>query len=270
MSLQRITEDNRLISVVRPDIQAPVIDVRCLGGFRIAIDGEPANLSAIRPKARTFLRLLASRAGDSVHEDYLVEALWLGMPRASARRNLQVAASAARRLLEPSAERGQHRLLLRDGAAYRLALGPGSRSDVAEFRSAVVRWRKAKHQHVDAQRRALRSVLAAYGGDLLPEDGPAEWVVADRELLRGDAARAATELAAIELNQGNPQAAIDAAEISVRLDPYRDQAWRLLSASHELTGNLAAATLSKQQYDQMLDELGVARDSSDGEGSTTR
>ena len=237
---------------------APVVNVQCFGGFQLEVDGRVLELQGVRPRARAMLRMLACYAGQPVHEERLLDALWPGMPVEAGRRNLHVAVSALRKALEPSAVRGKSRLLRRTGTAYVLGLPPGSRADVADFRAAVTAWRAARGGAVERLRTALRGVLAGYGGELLPEDGPADWVVGEREELRSDAARAAVALAELELAAGDGAAAADAAEHAVRVDAFRDQAWRLLVAAHELSGDAAAATQTRQRYAAILGELGIA------------
>ncbi len=240
-----------------PDVGLRV-NVECFGGFRIAVGGQDLDLSRVRPRARAMLRMLACYAGQPVHEERLLDALWPRMAVAAGRRNLHVAVSALRKALEPAAIRGRSRLLRRTGTAYVLALPPGSRADVVEFRAAVGVWRGVRDRAVEPARSALRAVLASYGGELLPEDGPVDWVVVERETLRADVARAAVTLAELELAHHDGMAAADAAEYAVRVDPFRDQAWRALLAAHELSGDAAATAQTRQRYAVMLGELGIA------------
>ena len=77
--------------------------IRCFGQFEIEVAGRPVDLSAVKPKARAALRLLALHAGRPVHRELLAEALW---PDANGRhasiRNLQVAISSLRQALDPA------------------------------------------------------------------------------------------------------------------------------------------------------------------------
>ena len=237
--------------------EAPALTLRCFGTFRIYIGDRELDLAGVRPRARAMLRMLACYAGQAVHEERLLDALWPGMSPQTGRRNLQVAVSALRRALEPAAARGRSQLLRRSGTAYLLMLPPGSQADVALFREAVTTWRVTRGGPPDRLRLALRSVLAAYGGDLLPEDGPAEWVVGEREELRSDAARAALALAELELASRDGVAAADAGEYAVRIDPFRDQGWRILLAAYQLTGDAAAAAQARRRYAVVLGELGI-------------
>jgi len=142
-----------------------------------------------------------------------------------------------------------------------LALPHGSRCDLAEFEAELRAWRELRSTApggpADAGVAALRRALSLYRGDLLPEDGPAEWVVAERDRLRQEAAEAATALGAAELRRGCPGAAAEALERGLRIDPFRDTAWRLLVGAYDLVGDFAAAARTRRGYARVLADLGV-------------
>ena len=117
--------------------RAPELDVRCLGEFRVAVDGSTVDLSGVRPRARSALRMLALHAGRPVHREQLAEALWSELDPRAAMHNLHVSISAVRRALEPQVPTRSSRLVVRDGEAYTLVLRPGSRCDVDELERAV-------------------------------------------------------------------------------------------------------------------------------------
>jgi DNA-binding SARP family transcriptional activator len=195
-----------------------------------------------------------------VHRETLVDALWPDLPPAAGMHSLQVAVSSLRRFLDPAAARGSG-LLARAGDTYKLMLPPGSRSDLAEFEACLRVFRELRaagnDRAADAVVDTLRRALAVYRGDLLPEDGPAEWVVAERDRLRMDAAEAGAALGAVEMSRANPVAAAEALERALRLDPFRDPAWRLLIAAHQAVGDVAAAARARRDYARVLADLGV-------------
>jgi two-component SAPR family response regulator len=251
------------------------LTVRCFGGFRVCLDGEPLNWSPLRPRARAVARMLAMHAGRAVHRDRLLCALWPDVDPAAATRTLHVALSSLRRFLDshlPGGDGETH--LHRDGDAYLLVLPPGSWCDVGEFRLALQR---ASRLGVARDPRALdelRVALAAYTGELLPEDGPAEWVVAERETLRRQAADAAAQLAEAALRgaDAGPAPSVAAARGAdaaagqraaamaarcVEIDRCHDTGWRLLVAAHDRAGNAAAAQLARRRYADVLASLGL-------------
>ena len=163
----------------------PPLVIQCLGRFRVFLAGRRLELEQLRPQARQVLMMLAVRGDDPVHREQLTDALWPEADpyRSSAR--LHTAVYDLRRFLEPGHPPRRSELLRQSGRVYRLALPPGSHNDVADFDLA---WRQARQAlaagHSKAALTALRRAAAAYGGELLPEAGPAEWLQQPRAELR--------------------------------------------------------------------------------------
>lgn len=191
-----------------------------------------------------------------MHEEVLLDALWPGTARSAGKRNLQVTISSVRAVLEPGRPRGAPSMLQRRGEAYLLDLPDDADTDVGRFGRAVAAWRGASSAaDVGA---ALREVLAAYDGELLPEDGPAEWVVPERDRLRSVAVEAATALAERALVDGDGAGAVHACHAALRIDGFHDAAWRLLIRACEQAGDVGAAVRARRRYQAALAELGCA------------
>ncbi|HWB66580.1 MAG TPA: winged helix-turn-helix domain-containing protein [Mycobacteriales bacterium] len=239
--------------------EEPAAKLRCLGGFSLELHGEDAPWRALRPRVAAMLRLLALHMGKGVHEERIIDALWPDQPPERGRHSLQAAVSSLRHELEPSRSRGEPSIVERVGESYALRLPEPCQIDLIEFRQAIDEWHRLRLDAApaDHQLPVLARALAAYTGELLPEDGPAEWVVEEREQLRLDAAEAATALAAIHHDAGDATAAIRAAERALRIDSSHDQAWRVLLAAHEERGDVAAVERVRRRYTTMLDELGI-------------
>jgi DNA-binding SARP family transcriptional activator len=234
------------------------MQLRCLGGFALTVDGHPVDLAAVRPRARAALRLLAMRADRAVHRETIIEALWPEIDAGTGAHNLQVVISALRRLLEPDAPRGASSLLVREGDAYRLALPPGADVDVLAFEVAAADARAARSAgDVQAAVTALERAQAVYAGELLPEDGPAEWAVKERERLRLVAAEMAQIRAEVALELDDTETAAAACEWGLAVDRYHDRLWRLLAEARERSGDHAAAHRARRAYDDALAELGL-------------
>ena len=103
----------------------PTLELRCFGRLQATVDGQVIDLAAVKPRVRSLLRLLGAQAGEPVHREVVCEALWPETDPATGLRNLQVAVSSLRRLLEPGVSRGGGAIVVRDGDSYRLAL-PGA------------------------------------------------------------------------------------------------------------------------------------------------
>ncbi len=185
----------------------PSLSIRCFGGFSIAIKGRPVDLTTIKPRVRAVLRLLAVHAGNPVHREVLQMAFWPDADAETGARNLHVAVSSLRSWLEPGVGRGGSSLLLREGDAYRLAIQADAEVDLVQFSKALAAARVARLRGgVDAVVAHFQQALELYAGELLPEDGPAEWAIEPRERFRAGALEAAQGLAELLLKQGDPAA----------------------------------------------------------------
>lgn len=234
------------------------IAIRCFGGFGLRIGDRHLDTGAVKPRIRTLLRLLALSAGRPVHREAIIAALWPDVDGATGTRNLHVALAALRQALEPGVARGASSYVVRDGDAYSLALPDGSTSDVAGLDAALAVARRARVAGDAAiEERAYTDALDRYTGDLLPEDGPAEWVVGPREHYRAAAADAALALAELAHARGDRVAAAAACDRGLAIDRYRDGLWRLLIELHVESGDLAAAVHIRSRYDNLLAELGL-------------
>jgi len=234
------------------------VHVRLFGSFAMTIEGHPVDLSRLKPRPRAVLRFLALNAGRPVHREVLQETFWPEADPETGARSLHVALSALRRELAPRAGRGACELLVREGDAYRLALPGASRIDLADFERAVVDARTIRARGATPLAiGAFRAALAAYGGDVLPEDGPAEWATGRRERARAEAVEAAGALAELLLD-GDPAGAADACAAGLALDSHHDPLWRLLVEARERAGDQAAATSARTGYARMLADLGIS------------
>ena len=143
----------------------PPLEVRCFGGFEMLVDGATPSLNRVRPRSRALLRLLSLYAGQPVHREVIVEAMWPQLDASAATHNLHVCVSGLRSALEPGAARGASRLIVRDGERYLLALPEGATSDLRTFdarTAAAERARKAGA--ADAAIADLEVALAALHG----------------------------------------------------------------------------------------------------------
>ncbi len=245
---------------------APALRLRCFGGFELTLGERSLDWTAVRPRARALLRMLAVHAGRPVHRELLIEAFWPERPPATGARCLHVAVSALRTVLEPGAPRGAAQLLVRSGEAYLLRIPPHGSCDLRRFETALADGLRSAAGTPDSAIRALREALDTYTGELLPEDGPAEWVVDHREHYRRAAGEAALTLAKLELACGRPLLAAQAGARGVEIDPFRDDAWQTLITAHQQCGDTAAAERSRKGHARMLLSLGLADQSLGGPG----
>jgi DNA-binding SARP family transcriptional activator len=235
----------------------PVIELRCFGGLSATVDGEAIDLSAVKPRVRSLLRLLGAQAGAPVHREVICEALWPEADPLTGLRNLQVAVSSLRRLLEPGVSRGGGALVVRDGDSYRLALPGSSTCDVAMYRRLLTRALDMSTTDVATAAAGFATAASMLRDGLLPEEGPSDWAETLRERCRAEASATGMQLAERALAAGDPVSASMIATETIGVDRYLDPAWRLLILAKEQSGDDAAARLTRRRYDDILAELGV-------------
>jgi DNA-binding SARP family transcriptional activator len=236
----------------------PSVSVATLGGLVLEVDGRRVPLDGIKPRARSLLRLLAVHAGAPVHREVIQETLWPDADATAGARSLHVALSALRKLLDEVADPPGGRLIARDGDAYRLAIAPDN-IDLGRFDRAMSAGRAARARG-ERTAAAFSAVLDLYTGDLLPEEGPAEWVAERRDQYRARAIEAAERLAEEGLLAGDLASVLRACRFGLELDRYQDGLWRMLIAARERGGDPGAASRDRREYALVLETLGVSAD----------
>lgn len=232
------------------------VRVRLLGGCTVEVDGRRVAMERAKPRVRSLFRLLAVHAGAAVHREVIQEALWPEADAPAGARSLHVALSALRHQLDEVASRPGGGLVVREGDAYRLDLTPDD-VDVGRFEHAVASGRLARARGEPATD-AFARALDLYSGDLLPEEGPAEWVTERRDHYRARALEAAQGLAEEALLAGDLTTVIRACRFGLEVDRYQDALWRMLIAARERGGETGAAFRDRHEYALILESLGVS------------
>ena len=231
------------------------MSIYCFDAFELVIDNTVIDVSAVRPRALSVLRLLALHAGRPVHREVLMDSLWPDVEPDAARHSLQVAVSSLRKLLPPHPAPG----IARQGDAYQLELKPDAFCDVRSFQNWMTAATSAM-SHGD-HRRAFdeaRRAADVYRGDLLLDEGPAEWVVGHRDALRLEMIRACTIAAEAAMKLGMPHEATRMSERGLAVDRYADSLWRLQIESLEQSSDKTSAERVRRSWQEMMEELGVA------------
>jgi DNA-binding SARP family transcriptional activator len=254
-SRRAVTDAAAGSAAARPGAAAAAVRIRTLGGCALEVDGHRIALDGAKPRVRSLLRLLAVHAGAPVHREVIQEALWPDADATAGARSLHVALSALRKELDEVAHPPGGRLVVRDGDAYRLDVRPGD-VDLGLFDRAIAAGRTA-HTRGEVSAPAFAAAIELYSGDLLPEEGPAEWVAERRDQYRAKALEAAEGLASEALLTGDLAACIRACHFGLALDRYQDALWRLLIAARERAGETGAASRDRREYALVLEALGV-------------
>jgi DNA-binding SARP family transcriptional activator len=230
----------------------PPLRVELLGGFRVERIGVARPIVWQRRTARTLTKLLAAHPRHALHREEILELLWPGVPAKSALNRFGQALHAARRAFEPE-------LLPRESSAY------------LRLRESVLSL-ETKHVVIDADHfqqlaesalgrgneEAYESALAAYGGELLPEDRYHDWCAERRAFLAELRIRLLVELAGALEERGAQAAAADRLREALRYDPTREDVHRRLLVLYAEMGSRDQAVRQFQMCREVLQrELGL-------------
>ncbi len=222
-----------------------IVQIRLLGGFVVERGGQPVDARAWRlRKARTLVKLLALRPDQRLHRDFLLDALWPDRDPTSAVNNLHQALHVARRALAGDGQsngllelRGDVVVLQADGLVD---------VDLRRFEQLTARAR-ASGELAD-----LRTAVAAYTGDLLPEDRFEDWAEGPRAELRHNFCDLLTDLAERTAADGLEAEALDAGQRALALDPIHERAVRAVMRQHAADGRRSEALA---RYEQLRRDL---------------
>jgi predicted ATPase/DNA-binding SARP family transcriptional activator len=211
--------------------------------------------SAWRQKrAAAILKLLALEPSHRLHREQLLDTLWPELDPEAAANNLRGTLHHARRQLE-AAGAPKDAFLVRDGDLLRL--GPEGRVavDLDAFEAAAkAAWRTPDP---DLAERAV----AAYGGDLLPEDPYEEWAADRREGLRASYLALLARLAQLAERAGERDRAIGALRRLVEVEPAQEEAHAALIRLLAEAGQRAQALAQYERLVAVLErELGAEPD----------
>ena len=228
VALDMTVEQLRGTARLRPEIATdtrpvPQLRLRLLGGFRAERADVAWPISGWqRRSAKTLTKLLATSRGHKLHREQLLEILWPGVEADSALNSFAKALYAARRALEPE-------LLPRESSAYLIltdsmvALSPEHVSiDADRFEQL------AESALLQEDVGAFEAALAAYGGELLPEDRYEDWCAQRRDYLAALHVRLLAGLAETLAKRGSHSAAAARLREVLELDPTSEDVHRRL------------------------------------------
>jgi DNA-binding SARP family transcriptional activator len=256
-----------ILQLPHPDTRT--ITVNLFGPFSIRVNGTALPLSSLRPQAKSILRFLALRAAP-VHREVIVDTMWPDADPEAARKRLYVAISAIRQELGIAAS-----ALERTGDTYSI-IGNGwiIQSDIANFDAAAEKHQlvlrrasgascasasptKNESVNLDAVA-AAEEIVGLYLGELLPEEGPQDWAVHEREFRMRTYLRAISFLVSSYQEQGDWDSVERYAQLGLRADRYQDDLWKPLLNALEKSGRTSELRSAKTQYSAFLAEIGVA------------
>ena len=101
--------------------------------------------------------------------------------------------------------------------------------------------------------------LAVWRGDYLEEFADSEWAGLARDSVRNYAVGSFVRAANVALGAGRNETAITAAERTLVIEPWSEEAFRVLIAARFAAGDRVGAMRAFEQCDAMLEDLGVGR-----------
>jgi DNA-binding SARP family transcriptional activator len=196
-----------------------LLRLHLLGGFRaVRESGPPPAEKWTRPGARALVKMLAVAPDHQLHREEAIATCWPEADLESGIGRLRVALHAARRALEPElASRTPSSYLITDGALLRL--DPTTvwvDIDHAEHLATTALQQGGSEQ--------LSNALAAFTGELLPEDRYALWAEARRGQLAGLRERLRLALAEALLRDGLADEAAEVAREVLADNPAEERA----------------------------------------------
>lgn len=230
-----------------------MLRVHLFGGFRVERDGgAPLAGKWPRPSARSLVKLLAVSPGHSLHREQAMEICWPDADPQAALGSLRVALHAARHAIEPElAPRASSSYLTGEGTLLRL----DPQTVVIDADEAEALAERALAGGAAAQ---LATALAAFTGELLPEDRYAAWAAARRSRLAALHDRVRLALAEAWLADGENESATEVALHALAAAPAEERAHRVVIEACLRQGLRRQAVRQYHLCREALDaELGV-------------
>jgi len=226
----------------------PTFQLSVLGRFELSGPDGPIDLTS--RKLAALLAFLACTAPQAHSRDKLMTLLWGSHFDAQARQNLRQALTRLRRVLGDDA-------LISSGES--VSLQPSVIAcDLTQFEALLS----------DGGRDTLRDAVGLYKGSLLaeiaiPEEAWTEWLDTQRQRLEGMALDAMVRLGEQELQAGNHEQALNAANRAIAVISHREDAHRLVIRSLAAGGRRADALKHYEDLAALLKrELSVEPDPS--------
>jgi DNA-binding SARP family transcriptional activator len=236
-------------------VPTPTFQLSLLGRFELA--GPDGAIDLTSKKLAGLLAFLACTSPQPQSRDQLMALLWGSHFEAQARQNLRQALTRLRRVL------GEDTLI---STSESVSLQPGVIAcDVARFEALLA----------DGSRDALDGAVGLYRGHLLvemaiPEEAWTEWIEAQRQRLEGLALDALVKLGGQELEAGNHEPALSAANRAIAISGLREDAHRLVMRVLAAGGRRADALKHYQDLAALLKrELTVEPDPTRGRSPTS-
>ncbi|MDQ3855374.1 MAG: winged helix-turn-helix domain-containing protein, partial [Chloroflexota bacterium] len=238
------------LSRLRPS-PAYTVHLKTLGTFEVWRGVEPvADREWKTARAKSLLQLLASRRGQFLSKERILEILWPDAEPEAADNSFRFTLSTLNKVLEPQRPEGSlPYFIVRRGDSYGLEPSSQVTIDSEEF-TRLVRAARALPRElpsaVDEAQELYSRALELYTDDYLPEQVYEDWTSAERERLRELYFIAAGDLADLLLQRGDVDRVVALCRSVLDRDPCREDATRLLMRAHLARGDRTGAVRAYQ------------------------
>jgi DNA-binding SARP family transcriptional activator len=230
-----------------PENDAPQLNVSLLGGFQVErADLRQAVYDWQRRSAKTLTKLLATEPTHALHREQVLDILWPGVDTGSALNSFGKAIHAARRALEPELPRRKDSSYLKLADAMLVLDTTHVLIDADRFEEL------ADSALSSGDVGTYETALAAYGGELLPEDRYEDWSAARRNYLAEVRIRLLLGLAEEHERRGAYGEAADQLRSVLQQDPARELAHRRLMRLYAEMGTPDQAVRQFRRCEEVL------------------
>lgn len=225
----------------------PLVRVRLLGGFHVGRTDSAQEVSDWqRRSAKTLMKLLASDTGHALHRERILDILWPGVVVESALNSFGKALHAARHALEPELPRREDSAYLRQVDGMLVLNSEHVVVDTDRFEQLA----EAALRRGDIT--AYEAALAAYSGELLPEDLYESWCAERRNSLAELHVRLLLGAAEALEKRGAYDKSVGCLREVLRQEPTREAAHRRLMWLYTQMGTPEQAVRQFQLCEDVL------------------
>lgn len=204
------------------------LQIGLLGPFYLLINQQEVQQSDWKSKkALTMLKYLASRHGQRVSSDALIELLWPDNDGVDSTSNLHTAVWYARRHLTTAAGSNAESPLRYSNGTYWLDLGGGC-VDLDLFDSHVIKSQDLEESNPEMALFHCEAALQLYRGDLLCEEPYEDWTIASRAQYRELFFQVALRAAKLLMSHRKDYAEATAlSRKALEKDPFREEFYQV-------------------------------------------
>lgn len=225
----------------------PALEVHLFGQFKIFVKGEMLRVNEIKGrKARSLLKLIASRHNSQMVRDHVIDILWPELDADAANSQLYKALHHIRKAFTEHTKKADEWIRITDNL-IRISPPGGLVTDVQQFE------KMAREGLRDQNITRLENAASTYTGDFLPMDRYAEWASLPREHYRQLYLDVLTALASIYEEENKLSEAAERARHALEIEPTLETAHQGLMRIFARKGQVTRAF---HQYDVCREILG--------------